>query len=684
MGRHRPIPGRWAAAGLGLALAGAAGPVPCAGAADAPPVPLAAPASPSAAPAETVYEMAISALPYDPAATSVRQLSRAQLDRQAARSVAEVLERNPAIYATTGGRNERILAIRGFDQRQTAVLIDGAPGYIAYDGQFDLAMLPAELIETVSVGRGPGLLGGGPSGLGPTLSLQTRQPGRGPLWSGHLQGGWHGEVRGSVVHAKQLARWAYTLYWGAERASGFPLSAGFQPTPLQGAGPRLNSDRSGWYGGASARTTWAGPHTWAATLTWLDAAKGVPPSTADSVPRFWRFNRWQALTASLNHAYRGGFDLDELVYARGFANLLDAYDDATYSSQSTPRAMHSWHDDRTVGAQVRARLPLPALARRPLQARLLGHGSFDRHADDPASPAFARVLWTAAGELTCELSAALTATVGSQVSLEQPIELRGEQSQAPVGIGPLAALRWQATQRLAIGATWARRQRFASLKERFSRGLGTRLANAQLRPEQADHWNLELSWRANRWLKVNGSAFRADLVDLIDRVYLGDGLDQLQNIARARLMGGEVELQLKLQPWLRAEVGYAYVQAERLSPVPAPLLQRPTHKASLSAALAPLPWLELSSFVRMIGPQSFQHPLTRQLGALGGYTVTDVRIDVSTAARWSLYAEASNVLDSNYQTEYGFPDPGRRIWIGIRSQFGRANPGPKEQEWQTR
>lgn len=614
----------------------------------------------------STYRAVASVDPHDPAGTSDRRVRRADLERQGAGSAAAALERLPSVYATTGARNERILSIRGFDQRQTAVLVDGAPAFIAYDGQVDLGMLPAELVEQITVSRGPGTLVVGPNGLGPTVSVVTRRPGEGPLAQGRLEGSWPLGWRGSVLHAQRLRHMAYTVYAGGEQSEGFRLSSAFAGTPLQAPGVRLNSDREGYYAGGSLLLEPAEHHELLVSTTFTDADKGVPPSALDDKPRYWRFNAWRGLNVSLSHAYRGAIEVESLAYARLYDNLLDGYDDDTFTTQHTARAFHSWYFDRSVGLILRAKVPLPALLGAPSELRALANIAYDYHRDEPTLPAFERALVSGAAEWTLSVTDRLAATVACQVDAELPVELRGESSSDPVGVGPLASVRYEPVDGLALSATLGRRHRFPTLKERFSRALGTRLPNPELAAESAWHFELEASWRATRWLSVDASVFDAEVSDLIDRVYLGAGTDQLRNVTRARLAGGELAAHVKLKRWLRVEVGYAFVSAERLNQTPDVLSYRPAHKGGLGVVVSPWSWLDASSFVRVVGSQSFQNPSTLAWATLGGYSVWDAQLEARPWKQVALYARGTNLLDASYQTEYGFPEPGRSVWVGVR------------------
>lgn len=613
------------------------------------------------------YETVVRATPYGSNGTSERLFRRSDIERQGAHSVAGVLEQSPSINATTGRRNERIFrSIRGFSQEQIAVLIDGAPASIAYDGQVDLGMMPSELAEYIVVSRGPGTLALGPTSLGPTVNIITRRPGNGPAIQGHLETGWPGSWRGFAMHSKSFDSGGYTLYAGGEQSQGFSLSRRFEETPLQPKGNRINSDRKAWALGSSAVIDLTEKQKLSLSANFVDGEKGVPMSTIDDTLRYWRFNIWRGLTASLKHAYQGKIEVEELVYARLYDNLLDGYDDNTFSTQNSPRAFHSWFHDRSFGLILKLHAPLPEFFGIPSEARAFVNIVYERHTDATEPEPFHHLLFTGAPELSVRFAESFSATLGAQMDAEFPIDLRGEKSKIPFAVGPLLFLQYKPCSAVSLGATVARRHRFPTLRERFSRGFGSFEANPNLQPESAWHFNLEASWRPTRWLSLEFSGFDAEVSQLIEAVYLGSGLSQRQNIRQARLAGAEASAQVKFPPWFRAEFGYAYLFARQFGGQSKHLLYRPTHKAVAEFIATPWNWLELSTSFRYVGGQAFEHPSTLQWGTLTGYTVWDGRVEGKFWDGFSLYVRLTNIFDTFYQTEYGFPDAGRQFWVGMK------------------
>jgi outer membrane receptor protein involved in Fe transport len=57
-------------------------------------------------------------------------------------------------------------------------------------------------------------------------------------------------------------------------------------------------------------------------------------------------------------------------------------------------------------------------------------------------------------------------------------------------------------------------------------------------------------------------------------------------------------------------------------------------------------------------------------GRYGAYAVWDAFLRVRPVKNLSLWLNAENLLDADYQNAYGFPEPGRTFWFGIRGHVG--------------
>lgn len=635
-----------------------------------------------------LYETVVTVQATEQDSPSIKKIKRRQMEQQDARSVSDVLESEPAVHVTTGSRGERIFTLRGFDQKQVVVLLDGSPAYIPYDGRVDLNMIPAELIEHVTLIKGPGSVLYGPNGLGGAVNIVTRRPGTGPLIETVLETGRSGSLKLRGYHTHSAGRMAYTIHGGLNRRDAYALSSRFEAQPNENGHLRDNSDLEMVNLGGRVRWELSDDHELETGVTYIDGDRGVPPSTVVNPPRHWRFSVWRGLNVSVGHQgrYAGSLQVDELFYLSLFDNLIDSYDDATLSSQDTQRAFSSWYHDRIVGGRVRCRYRTDGLPWGPTALRLWSGAQLDYHrrVDDPdqhLSPE-TRALITAAPEAELFFSERLSLLAAFQVDVGIPVEEPADQKMnSQLGLGPLVSLRFDPRQDIILRATVARRSRFPSLREMFSSANGAYKPNPDLRPESAWNLGLESTWRVWSWLNLQAAFFHAEVDDLIDRVPLGADaaagpyLFQQQNIGSARLAGTEVGLRLRPWRWLQLGMGYVLLYARltdgrRTAGSSDRLQYRPAHKAAFQLVLAPWRWVELASVLRVVGPQDFMHPEDPdRWGSLGSFARWDARLQVEPWSWGSVWLSLRNILDANYQTEFGFPEPGRELWVGMRLAY---------------
>ncbi len=616
--------------------------------------------------AETIL---VRARPVVSDAVAVELIDEEQLERLADDSTAAALERLGAVHGASGRRGERGLQLRGFSQRQVAVMLDGVPLALPFDGQLSLDWLPADWVRQIQIVKGPGSLQFGPNGVGGAINLLTREAGAGATLNLDLRAADLDRMDLGVHHAQRLGSFAWSLSAGYRRLDGFRLSRAFEPTANEDGGLRENSDSELAHG--MLRVGWrSGIHRLGLSAWRIEGERGMAPSTRLSRPRYWRFGLWRAQGLALRHAWRlpaGLGRADEVIWLRSYANRVDGFDDANYDSQLSARAFSSRYDDLSLGLRLRARGLVDSGLGAWIWRAWLGL-QHDQHLQDEGV-ALSRSLLTLAPELDWLPSERWLLSASVQGDLEFAHEAEDQSAQQAWSLGPLLAAKLSLFSELHIQLSAALRSRFPNLKERFDGLDGIRLANPDLKAESAWHFGLEASWRPRKTLWLKWAGFDAELIDRIENrpVTGADGLpaEQLQNLGRARMFG--MEFLGGYQPWdlLALRLSYQFLHARRLDE-DEPLAYRPAHRLILGVDIEPVEDLVFSTDIRLVGPQDFLHPETLAWGILGTYLLWDARLRWQANDWLQLYLKGSNLLDAQYMTEFGFPDPGLELWLGLR------------------
>ncbi|NOZ85252.1 MAG: TonB-dependent receptor [Deltaproteobacteria bacterium] len=615
---------------------------------------------------ESMGEILVKAKRERPLTGSVDFFSKDDIRKTGGGTAADVLAELPSMYLVPNSRGDLNIMVRGFEQKQVSVMIDGLPVYLPYDGGFDLSLVPQGMVDSISVIKGTGPITFGPNSLGGAINIGTIPPGKGPVASARVQGGRLGDISFGGSHSYKVSNFSYSLGFDMSRSNGFPLPQSFSATTNEDGGTRNNSDRktTDILGAASVSIT--PEHELFAKVYYIDAQKGVPPLARQGRARYWRFTYWRNLLTFLGHrgVYLGKkLELEELAFFRMNKNLLDSFDDDSYKTQESKKAFHSTYDDWSAGGRIRLNSRLDTGAG-PIFFRTWLQASHDMHRERPdrGKPLTtrSRTISTLVGEGKWMPWAWLALTSGIQFDME---DLNHED--ISTGIGPLVSAGIKPMDRLNLKFTAARRMRFPTLKERYSSALGKRKPNPNLKPETAWHMGLDLGIRINKWLRLVVSGFDSEVDHIIEDVTTEDGLLQLQNIEKARLAGLEGRLVLIPAKWIEIRAGYCYLYARQLEPVKDKLEYRPKHKARAGLWLEPIKGLRLGTWLDVVSGTYYRNPDSNDFEQLDHMFLVGAKLTLLSTRGARFWVRVSNLLDYEYESSYGFPGPGREFWTGV-------------------
>lgn len=595
---------------------------------------------------------------------AVRLISGEEGRQRGASTVAEALSWDPALHVRSGGRGEQLFSLHGFDQRQVAVFVDGVPASVPYDGQLDLGKLPGSTVgeAVVSPGGAAGVYG--PGSLGGSVRIRTLAPPDEP--------GWALDARTSTQGAAETSAWVggplgplRLRVSGAGRTSpGWPLPRDFDAVSHEDGGLRDASDRRSGQGGLRADLPLGRGGTLSVKGRYLRGDFGVPTGLSDDRARYWRFSRFEdrALAISRASPEDARVRSEEVLYLAANTNVLDAYDDATRTTQELSGSWHSTYRDHRLGGAWSGSAEVGA--GRAVGWALVDH-QVHRSVADVGEPEERVSTTLISAALAAEAQRGrLSGFLGGEVDGELPGQ-EGAFEPAPFTAGPSLGLGLDLGRvELALGG--ARRSRAPTLKERFSSSFGTKQPNLELGPETAWHAALDARVDLHERARLRAGVHDAEVRGLIEEASLGDGLTQNQNIGRARLAGAEAELAVAAPDWLTTRAGASWLHARRLDEGEAKWLEyRPSWQAVVEVEARPWRSLVLWSAGRWVGPQRFQDDDTLEWGRLGSYALWDAWVGLEPVPELQVRLRGSNLFDASWQSALGYPEPGRQLWIEL-------------------
>ncbi len=247
--------------------------------------------------------------------TSAVEIAADSLSVVAAPTAEEFLRRMPLVQMRSNSRGEVQPDLRGADDRQIAVLLDGIPLTLGWDHRTDLSIIPLTAVRTVTLLRGLSSMLHGPNVLGGALEFnvargQSAQTGVQPFagaFSVDHQGGTNIGATSGASFAQDYTNWFIRAGGGYRDSPGTSLPDGAHADPelseellTDADGRRLNSDRQLSDVFLSVRHQRSRGGWFSSLVTAASGHRGVPPEAHVSDPRLWRYPEQNRLVVAMS------------------------------------------------------------------------------------------------------------------------------------------------------------------------------------------------------------------------------------------------------------------------------------------------------------------------------------------------------------------------------------------------
>ncbi len=616
--------------------------------------------------------------------SAIRSVDAQRMKGQGCTDIAKAAALLPEVaIARDGTRNEATIRLRGFDMRQVPLFIDGIPVYLPYDGMVDPGRFGTFDLAELSICRGFSPVIYGPNTLGGAINAVSMKPLDGPhadARSGFFNGdGYFEGVRASIAGTP-----GYIQASANYRKRGFfRVSEDFTPADAEDGGRRENSDTRDLNLRIKGALTPSDNDEYAVGFMRIDSQKGVPPycgTNSRIQPRYWRYSEWTKNSIYFIGHKELGLDayLKPRLYYDTYANTLDSFDDATYSTQTKPYAFRSIYDDYTFGGSIEAGGELGA-SHAP---RATAHYKQDVHRENnegqPQSR-FSDATWTLAIEDSISLAREWTLVAGIGWDRRESLEAEDLSGSGPATypanvndtINPQCGLFYNISNGV-VRATIAGKSRFPTLKDRYSYRRGTAIPNPDLHPEKAIHYEVGYAGRPVGGLDFNLALFYSRLRDAIQEesnVQYDSATDtwmsQYRNIGKAEHRGLEAGLAYRLIPEIKAGIDYALLDVRNIS--------RPDIKPTDAPEHRILSYVEIRLLQRLILIPNVEYNSSRYSSSDGmkvdGFLLCNLNMQLDLPRSFSVSAGIQNIFDENYELSEGYPEEGRNYYADISYRF---------------
>jgi iron complex outermembrane recepter protein len=481
---------------------------------------------------------------------------------------------------------------------------------------------------------------------------------------GSNQGAWYAEGNLSTLNSDFL-----------------PLSDSYVPTKNENGDKRDNSLTRDFKGGMKIGYTPNSTDEYALSFNAINSNKGVPVyagSNPANQARFWKYTDWDksslyyiGKTAIGNKSY-----LKTRAYYDGYYNVLDSYDDATYTTQQ--KGFTSIYDDKTFGAS--AELGSELIKNNTI--KLAVHEKHDLHREynvGQTAKAFEDNTLSLAAENSWRASQHISVILGARQDFRDTIKAQDytysdKKGKIISGVKSFPLEDNQATnyQLAVVGRIsehqevtgyLARTTRFPTLKDRYSYRFGTALPNPDLAPEKSWNYGLDYSVKPSNNLKLMASVYQSKLSDVIQQVdNVTPGVYQFRNTGEATYTGFECSADWKAASWLKAFGGYSYIDRKNDSNPSLRFIDVPHNKISgyLQFFLDKSTWAIVETEYN-----SKRYSTSDGKYTAGGYGLVNLRANATLSGSFSTQFAVENLFDRNYAVSEGYPEPGRQFVLSV-------------------
>ncbi len=577
------------------------------------------------------------------APATVTVITSEQIRRYGYRTLAEALASVRGFYVTYDHTYHYVgvsgISLPGDFNTRFLVMLNGHPltdniynsnNFFGQDFGLDM-----DLVERIEIIRGPTSALYGSNGMLANINVVTRSPVDGQRLLVSSENDTFGEAKVTASSSVYLGHGANLMVSASafrDTGTSFPLDG--LPLPAGAVPPIGNADGEHGYH-TFANLIW---HNWSFTAYFNSRDKQPPVGLGTSLsgdPSQYVIDSRDLVGATYKREIGPGELQWQIYYDR--YRYHDRFD---YPVAGEIQDVNDVNRGDWMDSQLTYALPVAGVG--TLTAGV--SGSWDLRAEQYNLVDGARQNYTNNPESNAALFAQQEWAVSAQFKLYGGVRLDDSRNYGHF-ISPRLAAVWQSSPRTVYKLVYGHPFRNPSAFEQFYNDGGLSYAAAPpLRQEIAETFQGSMERKVTSGWTLIVDAFRYQIRNGIEAVTLNDGVQQYQNTAGYRTMGGELELSGKL--WQRVEASASIVEQEAVAGSPASSLANSPRQVGKARLAAPL-WRD-----RLLLAGSWQFISARQSWTgdrLGGTLLTDVTATVRLSARFDVQAGVRNLFDRRYE-----------------------------------
>jgi iron complex outermembrane receptor protein len=631
------------------------------------------------------------------------EVTAEEIEATNSQTVAEALQYVPGIRVSTGFKNEPYIQIHGIAHDRVLVLIDGVPYYETRYGKLDLNQIPVDNIAKIEVTKGAPSVLYGPNALMGVINIITKKGTEKPAAQATVEVGPNYTNRESVSHGWEIGMLNYWLNYSHRQTDGWRMSddfnpivgnrsPGVHPEVFEGGGLRNNSDYNQHSVWAKIGIDPAPGSEYYVNAHFITKEKGDPaninggrhdtthPIFSRVYHRITEYQDW-GIDLSGQQKIFEQFTLKGKLFYHNHTDQLTSYSDRTYDEEIAV----SPYKDYIIGGYLIGDY-------RPVEwdaIRFAFHYKGDSHKECAeewyAFEDYFSTTGSAALENEFTLVKNLAVVLGLSYDWFDVTKAKDNHDDGTQfdpgtpdvmdGWCPMVGATYIFPDTTKLFGSIARKTRFPTLSQLYDSNSG----NLDLKAETAINYTLGVSRSFSKYAWAELAWFYHDLTNFINRA---GRYDPYVNSDKIEMTG--IELTGEFYPladfplWedLKLWASYTYNHARDRSPdaVTSKVRSVPAHKVDMGVHFT-IPYIKTGLDVvgvymgeiydRLPTPAYPTDPIT----TLDDYFTMNLRISKAFLKYFEAYVAINNIFDRNYESEDGYPAPGRNFYFGISVKY---------------
>jgi vitamin B12 transporter len=604
------------------------------------------------------------------ASETVYTVTSDDIKNKDARTLDQAIDLLPGVNVRVGGEGVPRIDVRGFRTRHVLLLLNGIPLNSAIDGQFDPTIIPTEDIAKIKMTTGSSSVLYGQGGLGAVINIVTKKGTAG--FKGMISGetGDHEPYLGRASISGAKDKFNYFLSGSSAKVNSFPLSDDFSPTSEQGSGYRKNSDheRNNVFGNVGFSPN--KDFNLGFSFNYSHGKYGKVTSVINDQfdifannPKYERIDDFEGISVQLAADYQATNDFSIRGWA--FSNQLDQqdnlYDDANFNSFNNKGSFREQVRSDIKGISVQPKYDMGkagvvTLSLASERDTWKNEGVVTGNTFDPNLSKAYNVYST-----SIEYEVSPLENLGLVAGYGHFWQTRGDMDED--GYSVLAGANYDLFKDTRLKASFKRDIRFPSLDDLYDLSQG----NPNLVAERSYTYQggVEQKLPMNSIISITG--FYTVAKNLIQN---DQATSHNMNLAEVDFDGFELAAATQLVKQMLLRASYTYLDSKDKSRAGRDEQQyTPRDKVTLEGKYDFDCGFSPYASLLYVGNQYFYtknnvNPVQKL--RLDNFVLVNVKLNQKLlAGKMNLYVGVDNIFDKNYETSYGFPQPGRFIYGGI-------------------